>query len=75
MNAKEYRGRQWQILLFGDQPIRDIAILHPMAQKKKPRYRKQYRGQVNQCSGIDCITQKAKPPALLHAGGLDGGRC
>jgi hypothetical protein len=36
MNAKEYRGRQWQILLFGDQPIRDIAILHPMAQKRNP---------------------------------------
>jgi hypothetical protein len=36
MNAKEYRGRQWQILLFGDQPIRDRTILPPMAQKRNP---------------------------------------
>ncbi len=41
-----------------------VYHITPDGAKKKPRYRKQYRGQVNQGSGIDCITQKAKPPRL-----------
>lgn len=55
---------------FQELPYPRQSHFTPDGAKKKPRYRKQHQGQVNQGSWMDCITQKAKPPALLHAGGF-----